>query len=86
MAYTGNSLLSPYVGLNWEDEFDGNANAKSYGLSLEELSLKGDTGSAQLGVHFKPSETSSWRVDASINGYVGQKEGVAGNIAVHWLY
>ena len=86
MVYTGSTLFSPYAGLSWEHEFDAKANASSYGLSLEELSLKGDTGAAELGVRFKPSENSSWRVDASVNGYVGQKEGVAGNIAVNWLF
>ena len=82
----GSTLFSPYAGLSWEHEFDAKANASSYGLSLEELSLKGDTGVAELGIRFKPSENSAWRVEASVNGYVGQKEGVAGNIAVNWLF
>lgn len=85
-AYTGNSSIRPYASLAWEHEFDAKSDIKTYGLSLDELSLKGDTGSAQLGVRYKPSANASWSIDASVKGLIGQKEGFAGNVLFNWAF
>ena len=85
-AYTGNSSIRPYASLAWEHEFDTQSDIKTYGLNLDELSLKGDTGSAQLGVRYKPSANASWSIDASVKGLIGQKEGFAGNVLFNWAF
>lgn len=85
-AYTGNASISPYASLAWEHEFDAETNIKTYGFTLDDLSLKGDTGSAQLGLRYRSSVNSPWSLDASVKGLVGQKEGFAGNVLFNWKF
>lgn len=85
-AYTGNASFSPYASLAWEHEFEAKTDIKTYGMALEELSLKGDTGSAQLGLRYRPSVNAPWSIDASVKGLVGQKKGFAGNVLFNWRF
>ena len=76
----------PDRGIAWEHEFDGNARGSVMGYSLKDTSLKGDSGVLELGVKFVPSEKSRWNYDFTIEGYVGQREGVMGNFVVNYLF
>ena len=40
----------------------------------------------ELGVKFVLSEKSRWNYDFTIEGYVGQREGVMGNFVVNYLF
>ncbi|ARQ45465.1 Autotransporter beta-domain protein [Oxalobacter formigenes] len=86
LNYTSDPQFTPYIGLAWEHEFNGKAHGTAYGYDLEEASLKGDTGVGEIGVRFSPSAKSPWTIDASIFGYVGQREGVAGNLVVNYSF
>lgn len=57
-----------------------------YGYSLEENSLKGDTGIGEIGVRFQPKAAGPLMVDARVQGYVGQREGVAGRLVLNYLF
>ena len=86
LNYTENKQYTPYIGVAWEHEFSGTSDGSVYGYSLEDNSLKGDTGVAEIGVTFSPTADSAWKIDANVQGYVGQREGVAGNLAVNYMF
>ena len=86
LNYTENKQYTPYIGIAWEHEFSGTARGSVYGYSLDDNSLKGDTGVAEIGVTFSPTADSAWKIDANIQGYAGQREGVAGNLAVNYMF
>ncbi len=86
LNFTENRQFSPYVGVAWEHEFSGSADGSVYGYSLDDNSLKGDTGIGEIGISFSPSAESAWKIDANISGYIGQREGVTGNLAVNYLF
>ena len=86
LNYTENKQYTPYIGVAWEHEFSGSAQGSVYGYSLDDNSLKGDTGVAEIGVTFSPTADSAWKIDANLQGYAGQREGVAGNLVVNYLF
>ena len=86
LKYIADPQFTPYVGLAWEHEFSGNAHGTAYGYSLEETSLKGDTGIGEIGVSFSPSIKSPWTINAKVQGYFGQREGIAGNLVVNYSF
>ena len=86
LNYTAEKTGMPYIGIAWEHEFDGNARGRVFGYSLKDTSLKGDSGVLELGVKFVLSEKSRWNYDFTIEGYVGQREGVMGNFVVNYLF
>ena len=86
LNFTENKQYTPYIGVAWEHEFSGSARGSVYGYSLKDNSLKGDTGVAEIGVSFSPEAESAWRIDANVQGYAGQREGVAGNLVVNYMF
>ena len=86
LNYTDSSQFTPYVGVAWEHEFSGKADGTTYNLSLEELSLKGDSGIVEVGVNFKPDNASRLSFNANVSGYVGQNEGVAGKFRMNYAF
>ena len=86
LNYTADKQFTPYAGLAWEHEFSGTSRGSVYGYSLEENSLKGDTGIGKIGVRFQPKAEGPLMVDARVQGYVGQREGVAGRLVLNYLF
>lgn len=83
LNFTQDKAFAPYVGLAWEHEFSGDATGTTYGLALQKMSMKGDTGVAELGVSFNPASSSRWTVDANVSGAFGQRDGVEGRFMVN---
>jgi hypothetical protein len=85
--YTGKSgNFQPYIGLAWEREFDGRANASFYGHSMYVPDMAVDTGIAELGFIFQPSETIPFFIDLSIQGYTGKREGLSGRLELEYRF
>ncbi|MDR1227499.1 MAG: autotransporter domain-containing protein [Azoarcus sp.] len=78
--------LDAYAGLAYEHEFDGKAKAKTNGYRLDAPALEGDTGIAELGMTLKPAPTRPISLDIGLQGYVGQREGVTGNVRVRYEF
>jgi hypothetical protein len=78
-AYTFNEHVSPYVGLAWEREFDGEARATTHGLAIDAPSLKGNTGIGELGLTIQPSTSLLLYFDLGVSGYTGRREGGMGS-------
>lgn len=75
-----NEYVSPYVGLAWEHEFDAKVRATTYGYSLRSPDLEGGTGIGEVGIAVRPSKDLPLSLDFSVQGYVGQREGVTGSM------
>lgn len=74
------------VGLAYEHVFDGDAESAVNSLNLEVPSLEGDMGVMEVGVTMKPSLNSRWSMDLGAKGYVGDREGVTGNLIVRYVF
>jgi hypothetical protein len=71
-------VVRPYFGVAYEHETDGKANASALGLRLDTPSLGGGTGIGELGLSVLSQDR--FHFDIGIQGFVGQRQGVAGNI------
>lgn len=78
--------LTGYVGVAWEHEFDGTANAGVYGVGIHGASLRGNTGVLEAGLRIKPAATSGFSADVGLEGYVGERRGVAGAVKIRYLF
>lgn len=81
-----NDYASWKVGAAYEHVFDGDAESAVNSFSLDVPSLEGDTGVFELGMRIRPSLESNWAVDLGAKGYVGDREGVTGNMTVHYSF
>lgn len=81
-----NDYASWKVGAAYEHVFDGDAESAVISFSLDVPSLEGDTGVFELGLRIRPSLESNWAVDLGAKGYVGDREGVTGNMTVRYSF
>ena len=81
-----NDYASWKVGATYEHVFDGDAESAVNSFSLDVPSLEGDTGVFELGLRIRPSLESNWAVDLGAKGYVGDREGVTGNMTVRYSF
>ena len=81
-----NDYASWKVGAAYEHVFDGDAESAVDSFSLDVPSLEGDTGVFELGLRIRPSLESNWAVDLGAKGYVGDREGVTGNMTVRYSF
>lgn len=81
-----NDYASWKVGAAYEHVFDGDAESAVNSFSLDVPSLEGDTGVFELGLRIRPSLESNWAVNLGAKGYVGDREGVTGNMTVRYSF
>ncbi len=84
--YTIQGNITPYIGAAWEYEFDGKARATTYGLNVPAPSLKGSTGIGEIGLSWKPASGSGFSMDIGVQGFVGKRQGIAGNLVVKYTF
>lgn len=80
LNYAADDYAKPYVGLAYEYEFAGKADAESYGYKIDAPELRGDTVMAEVGLNITPSPDVPFSFDLGVQGYVGQREGLSGNL------
>ncbi len=78
--------ITYFAGAAYEREFDGKAKGSTYGLNIDSPSIKGNTGIFELGTSFKPSNNSGLSLDATLQGFVGKREGVNGGLNVKYQF
>ena len=77
-TYSPNDFISPYIGAAWQYEFDGDANAVVRDqYKLTSPSLTGNTGVFEIGTNLS-APNAPVSLNLSVEGYVGQREGMAG--------
>jgi outer membrane autotransporter protein len=78
--------LRPYVGLAYEYEFDGKANATAYGHPIDAPSLSGGTGIFELGFRTKLLEDAPLYLELGGQFYTGARDGASVNLTLEWLF
>jgi outer membrane autotransporter protein len=86
VTYKANKRVTPYAGAYWEHEFAGTQRAAVNGRRVAPPSLRGDSGMAEIGLSFKPADNRNLSIDLGLSGYVGKREGVAGNVMLKWEF
>lgn len=86
-SYAATEKLRPYVGLGVEREFKGAASGSSYGLAIEQPSLKGNTGIVELGLTLLPQVAQQgWEISLGLQGYIGKREGVSAAAKAKYVF
>ena len=86
-SYAATEKLRPYVGLGVEREFKGAASGSSYGLAIEQPSLKGNTGIVELGLTLLPQVAQQgWEISLGLQGYTGKREGVSAAAKAKYVF
>ena len=80
LSYALDSGLTPYFGLAYENESDAKAEGTVLGYKLKNTDVKGSSGLVSVGAHFTPTSAQGFSLDASLDGYFGNRQGVIGNI------
>ena len=85
-----NGSFCPYAnwtaGLAYERVFEADAETAVNRVDLETPTPDGDTAIMELGVSMKPSVTSPWALQLGAKGYVGDREGVSGNLTFRYVF
>lgn len=85
-----NGSFCPYAdwtaGLAYERVIEADAQSAVNHVDLDTSTLDGDTAIMELGVSMKPSVTSPWALQLGAKGYVGDREGVSGNLTVRYAF
>ena len=81
-----NESASFYSGAAYEYELDGKANASVYGYAIDAPELKGGSGVLEIGTSVRPSKTMPLTLNVGLQGYVGQREGVAGQASLKYAF
>ena len=77
---------STYYGLAWEYEFNGDADVKVNGTSLETETLEGSSYFAEIGFNYQKEKTSPWSFEGRLRGYAGVREGISGILRVTYSF
>lgn len=77
---------SLYFGAAYDREFDGKAKGYNHALkkNIESPSLKGNSAVLELGTSLWA--TDNLNLDANLQGYFGQKEGISGGVKVEYRF
>jgi outer membrane protein W len=78
--------VSPYVGLAYEYEFNGQARASTNGFNIDVPSLKGGTGIGEIGLSIRPNVSRPLSLDFGVQGYTGKREGITGRLIARWFF
>lgn len=81
-----NKNINTYIDLAYEYEFAGQSKAVTYGVELPYVSTKGGTAIAELGIVYKPKNMDKFETRLGIQGYVGKRQGMSGNIEFKWKF
>ena len=74
-----------YAGLAWEYEFGGEATATYQACSAPSPSLKGSSGTLELGYRFTP-KGQPLTYDLRVTGRQGIRRGFTGGAHINWAF
>lgn len=87
LNYVPNDQMTIYAGLGYEHEFDGKAQAVTYGMfEIDAPSVRGGTGTLSLGMKVQPEANSALSFDVGAQGYVGQRRGGGLSLKVRYVF
>ena len=74
------------IGTAWEYEFDGKVKGSVHGKGITAPDIKGCTGILDVGFKLQPSQNKAMSVDVGLQGYVGKREGLTGNVVLKYAF
>ncbi|MDR2946681.1 MAG: autotransporter outer membrane beta-barrel domain-containing protein, partial [Candidatus Adiutrix sp.] len=77
-------VFSGYVGAAWDYEHDGTVSGRLDDVRIDEPSLEGSTGIAEVGFSITPVDNFS--IDLGLQGYTGQREGAGGTAMISFSF
>ena len=80
------SSFMPYAGIAYEYEFDGKEGGSVYGFRLKDLDLGGSTVIAEMGVSWLPTHNDNLRLNAALEGFAGNREGVMASMRLNYRF
>jgi len=86
VACESDSGLKPYAGAAFEYEISGRARSRAADVDLQAPSLRGGTGIGEIGLIYSRPDSGGFFVDAGLQGYTGQREGVSGRVQFGWSF
>lgn len=81
-----NAHVSGYVGVGYEHSFDGQVKARAYHLRIPTPQLQGGSGLAEAGLHLTPKEGSGFSADISVQGAMGHKQSLGGEVTMRYEF
>jgi outer membrane autotransporter protein len=86
VTWTLSSQTDVFAGAAWEHEFDADARARVYGYRISAPSLEGDSGMGEIGIVMRPTANSPISLQATLQGYGGDRKGVAGGFNLKYAF
>jgi hypothetical protein len=90
LNYLTESGFSPYVGVAYEYEFSGQADAKAYSFyNIDAPTLKGGTGIGELGINVLRNGKKgmgNMKLNVGLEAYTGQREGINGVLGFSYAF
>ncbi|MDR3285617.1 MAG: hypothetical protein LBS83_02955 [Holosporales bacterium] len=83
LSYNVNSLISPYIGTEYEHEITGDINARIYNLDIETPCLKGNTYKGEIGLSFGNKRLSA---NLGFQGYAGRRKGYSITMQIKYRF
>jgi hypothetical protein len=80
---SSNVKTKPYLGISYEQEFDGLIKANASNMPIENARLTGNNGICEMGISFN---LGNFRFDLNGEGFVGKREGFAGNFKLKYIF
>ncbi len=84
LEYAHSSTFLSYAGLSAEYETNGKVKATFNGIKLPSPKMQGITAIGELGLVYNPTKNIS--LDFALQGYLGKREGISGNIQVKFEF
>jgi hypothetical protein len=78
--------FSGYAGLAYDHEFAGKAKAKTNGREIDAPSLKGGTGTLEVGVTAQPSADQPLTLSFGVQGHAGKREGATASFRLNYAF
>lgn len=78
--------LSAYLGAAYERELGGRVRSSVYDSPVPSTSLAGDTGIGELGLALRPAPDGNFSMELGMQGFIGKREGVAGNLRMQYAF
>ena len=75
-----------YGGLDYEYEFDGQAEGTVNGVVIRSASVKGSSVRCELGLRMDATKDNPWKADIAVYGYDGRHRGFGGSVSVAYTF
>lgn len=87
LGYAYSEKATPYAGLAYERNFNGDVSGSAYGFTIKEKSLKGNTGIVEAGLLVKPKGANDpFSLNLGLQGYLGDRKGLTAVVRARYVF